>query len=104
MKCYIVTKNEWTSDYTVMPSGIFDFFEDNTLINFTSSYNVIAARLLGLSYPDYLRYCQSIGARIKGKYSYSYPVWTDKAAADKLCNKLNEEWNKVVNECFKGVK
>lgn len=100
MKCYEVVYNEWKMYYTVNPSGIFDFFKDDTLLGYTSSYNILAARLLGLSYPDYLKYCASIGAKLRGSEGYAYPSWKEKTAADKLCKRLNEEWDKVVKECF----
>ena len=41
---------------------------------FKSSYHVIGARLLGFCYPDYLRYCRTLGAEIRGTQGYSFPV------------------------------
>ena len=42
---------------------------------FTSSYHVLAARLLGLSYPDFLKYSQSKGAKLRGRKENYFPVW-----------------------------
>lgn len=80
------------------------YFEDFTLrdadisLYFTSSYNVVPARLLGFTYPDYLRYCRAHGAILKGKDGYTHPVWTDKTDCKKICDLINKEWEKVAKE------
>lgn len=66
------------------------------LSNFTSSYHVLDARLLGLSYPDYLRYSQANHAKLRGRHGYSYPVWQNQKDAQIMCDKLNKEWNKLI--------
>lgn len=57
----------------------------------TGSYNLLPARLLGLSYADYLRFCRDeLGAEIIGKKSM-YPVayFPNKASAVGLVDNLN---------------
>lgn len=72
-----------------------DFIRDNEVI-FSGSFQVLGSRLLGLSYPDYLRFLQSQGATLKGKEGYCYGYFKDKAACQKVCNLLNAKWKKVV--------
>ena len=57
----------------------------------TGSYNLLPARLLGLSYADYLRFCRDeLGAEIIGKKSM-YPVayFPNKTSAEGLIQNLN---------------
>lgn len=72
-----------------------DFIRDNEVI-FYGSFQVLGSRLLGLSYPDYLRFLQSQGATLKGKAGYCYGYFKDKAACQKVCNLLNSKWKEVV--------
>lgn len=66
----------------------------DTFINhgviFHGTFQGIGARLLGLSYPDYLRFLQSNGGILKGKVGTCYAYFKDKAAAQKICNLLNQ--------------
>lgn len=62
---------------------------------FKSSYHVIGARLLGFYYPDYLRYCRTLGAEIRGTQGYSFPIWKTKAGAEKLLSQLKEALKEV---------
>ena len=71
------------------------YFQGEPNLYFTSSYHVVASRILGFSYPDYLRYCRSHGAALRGKQGYSFPVWIDKNECQKICNLLNKEWDKL---------
>lgn len=49
-------------------------FENFPSLSTTGSYNVLPARIFGLSYPQYLRFCRDIiGADIIGK-NHVYPV------------------------------
>lgn len=103
MKIFTIEKNEWSSFYTIAPTKIFDIFDNGELLSYTSSYHVIAARLLGFSYPDYLRYCRSNGAQLKGREGYTFPQWIEKADAQKICDRLNLEWEKLIkNTNLKG--
>lgn len=57
----------------------------------TGSYNLLPARILNLSYADYLRYCRDIcKAEIIGKNS-KYPIayFKDKAEIENLVQTLN---------------
>lgn len=58
----------------------------------TGSYNILPARLLGLSYAWYLRMCRDeLGADIIGKGSlYPVPYFTNKILADQLVKLLNK--------------
>lgn len=67
-----------------------DVIRDNEII-FHGSFQVIASRLLGLTYPEYLRFLQSRGATLKGKQGYCYGYFKDKAACQKICKLLNDK-------------
>lgn len=55
------------------------------------SYNVLCARLLGLDYPTYLRYCRDVfGAELIGKgCRYIYPVFNKDSLTRQLVKTLN---------------
>ena len=72
-----------------------DWVRDNGVI-YRGSFQVLGSRLLGLSYPDYLRYLQSCGGILKGKIGHPYVYFKDKAAAQKVCNLLNQKWAEVL--------
>lgn len=59
------------------------------------SYGVLAARLLGLTYPDYLRYCASNGGTLKGKMGFPITYFKNKKDAEKICKQINIEWDKI---------
>lgn len=65
----------------------------------TGSFNIIAARLMGLSYPQYLRMCRDVfGATIVGKntnYPVAYFDMGDGLLA--LLNSLNKRANCVLS-------
>lgn len=57
---------------------------------FGGSFNILPARILNLSYPDYLRLCRGqFGADLCGKQGYSYPLFT-KENGDRLIKILNK--------------
>lgn len=63
-----------------------------------TSFNILAARLIGMDYPTFLKYIrQEYGAELhgkKGKYiSYSFP---SKSKANELIKLLNIRWNKLL--------
>ena len=77
-------------------------------IRTTGSYNLLPARLLCLSYAEYLRFCRDeLGAEIIGK-KCMYPVayFSDKKAATGLIETLNSrmtiaEYNRTrSNQCI----
>lgn len=60
------------------------------------SYNVLNARLLGLSYCDYLKYCRAQhNGTIRKSSGYPYCVFKDKKNCNDVCNLLNKEWGKI---------
>lgn len=70
-------------------------------LNFTEgSYNVIGARLMGLTYANYLRMCRDIyGAEIVGKGdAYPYPVFKLSRGLEELIDQLNARANLVLWE------
>lgn len=70
-------------------------------LNYTEgSYNVIGARLMGLTYANYLRMCRDIyGAEIVGKGSnYPYPIFKRSKELNDLIEQLNSRANLVLWE------
>lgn len=75
--------------------------EGNLFPNGTSgSYNVFPARLMSLSYADYLRYCRDrLGAELIGKNTrYVVPYFDLTNEARMLVRLLNTRMNYIVNE------
>lgn len=70
---------------------------DDVSFYFTSSYNVPPARLMGFTYPEYLRYCCAHGAHLKGRQGYIHPVWIEKSDCKKVCDTLEKLWTELVN-------
>lgn len=83
------------------PDGTFQVtmrelpFEGNPDIYCKGSYNVIAARLLGFTYPDYLRYCRAHGGILRGKAGYSFCVFKEKKDCDNICRMLNVQMKRL---------
>ena len=70
-------------------------------LNFTEgSYNIIGARLMGLTYAQYLRMCRDVyGAEIIGKGGmYPYPVFKLSRGLEELIDQLNARANLVLWE------
>lgn len=74
-----------------------DWVRDNEII-YRGSFQVVAARILGLSYPDYLKFLQANGGILKGKTGHPYAYFKDKAAAQRICNLLNKYWGELVKQ------
>ena len=70
-------------------------FATNPEIYCKGSYNVLAARLLGFTYPDYLRYCRSLGGILRGREGYTYCVFKDRKVCANLCARLDKEFKRV---------
>ena len=66
----------------------------------TGSFNIIGARLMGLTYAQYLRMCRDVyGAEIIGKGSlYPYPVFKLSQGLTDLIEELNARANLVLWE------
>ena len=75
-------------------------FEKFHLKSTEGSYNIIGARLMGLTYANYLRMCRDIyGAEIIGKDSnYPYPVFKLSQELMDLIEQLNARANLVLWE------
>lgn len=62
----------------------------------SGSFNIVAARILGFTYPDYLRYVrQNHNATLKGKQGYSYAIYKDRKDCVAVVTLLNDAWRKV---------
>lgn len=62
----------------------------------SGSFNIVAARIFGFSYPDYLRYVRdNHNATLKGKQGYSYAVYKDRKDCVAVVTLLNDTWRKV---------
>ena len=58
------------------------------------SYLIFAAKLLGLTYADYLRYCVQCGGAVKGRNAFPVAYFKDKKIAERICLLINKEWDK----------
>ena len=83
-----------------IPDGYYMIKVNTELINLKGargSLNVIPARVCGLAYAEYLRYCRSeFGAELRGKKGYPYPVFKNKSNAQKLSKQLSERFNALI--------
>ena len=59
------------------------------------SWSVLPARLLGLSWPNYLRYCMKCGADVKGK-NHHYPIIHWKEKNKDFLDELNKRANYLI--------
>ena len=78
-----------------------DFHEKNPTFILHYSYAILAARLLGFTYPDYLRYCAVQGGSLRGATGFPHVVFKDKKDAEKICKLINTEWDKFYNTYWK---
>ena len=68
------------------------------------SYNIVGARVLGLSYPQYLRFLRDeFGAKLKGKVGYSYAIWENEEDCKKAVNEINSHWKKIKDTVIKNL-
>ena len=59
------------------------------------SWAVLPARLFGLSWPDYLRYCVQSGAKVRGR-EHIYPMIIWDIPNKIFINELNERANALL--------
>lgn len=63
---------------------------------------ICQARILGLSYPDYIEFCKKNygGSVNESKYGFVSPVirFSNKTLAESLCLLLNKRWGEKFNE------
>lgn len=90
MKAFSVDLSPITEKYKIVFSDeVYSYFSG---INFAGR---IPARVLGLSFCDYLRFARDVhNATICGKTGYPYLVFEDKKNAQKLADLLNLYWVK----------
>ena len=89
MKDYFVFKEVNKDKWIINP--IYDNFSSNKICG---SYNLIACRISGLNWVQWLKCCKQNGAEIYGKGSL-YPVVYWKSPNKSFLNKLNERANKI---------
>jgi len=75
-------------------------FNKLPLTSTNGSYNVLSARLLGLTYADYLRYCRDVcGAELVGKGClYPVPYFQKGTKMESLIKLLNFNIEKIFEE------
>ena len=84
MKEYFVFRETSNKGWQIVPN--YDIL-GTTSVN--GSYNVLAARFMGVSWPNWLRLCRNNGANLCGKNAmYTVAIW----------NKPNKEFLKQLNE------
>lgn len=59
------------------------------------SFNVLPARLLHMTYPDYLKYLRANGGELHGRTGYVFVVFKNKSICQKFCDRLNKEWDRI---------
>ena len=89
---FIVREN-WDGVYQIVNDESLFATNDRTVFG---SYGVIQAKILGFTYPNFLRYCRAnFNGLLRGREGYSYCVFKNKVDASRLCGLLNQEFNKV---------
>ena len=81
--------------YVIRPN-----FDKLPLYYTTGSYNVIMARIMGITYANYLRLCRDeYGAEIVGKNSM-YPVayFTEEKRVKELVKELDKRVGRILNK------
>lgn len=70
------------------------------------TFNAIAARLFGLSYPNYLRFMRdNYNGTIIGRQGYSYITFKNSSDCDRAVKELNRRWDIILKERTKrGLK
>ena len=96
MKSYFVYRESSNNGWTICP--VWDEFwtEGKPIMG---SFSLLACRISGLSWPQWLRYCRQNGASLYGKgHKYVSAVW--KEPNKDFLNKLNQRANelaKIIN-------
>ena len=58
----------------------------------STSYSVLAARLLGMNYIDYCKYLAVNGAELRNKKGYPIAYFKNKEDAAKICEMINKQY------------
>ena len=71
---------------------LYDEIKNKIDTHTIKTYNILPARIYGLSYPDFLRYGRDkFNGLIIGKNSkYPYLIFKDKKDCNKICQELNK--------------
>lgn len=73
-----------------------ELFEEGELKDFSSSYHVVGARLLGLPYHEYLLYmAKKYNGMLRGRRGYCHVTFREQNDCIKACDELEWEWRKV---------
>lgn len=94
MKAFYCCDMYNTGDYSVRFSEeIYSFFGWTT-----SSYVIVPARILGLSFAEYLRFARDkFDGILDGKSSkYVTVTFKDKSKCEELCKVLNKRWREMM--------
>lgn len=88
-----------TSTDGVWKIGIDELDWITELNPYPCSFVVLPARLLGMKYTDYLRWCRSKGGELRGKTGYTIVYFKDKNTCKEICDMINKEWKGVEKVC-----
>lgn len=103
MRAFKITEGIDNNTYMV---GLEDWIY-NLIIPYhiSGSYNIIAARILGFSYSDYLLYVRdNYNATLRGPKGYSYAIYKNKNDCYNIVKLLNEFWNKIEKDLIEKLK
>lgn len=91
MKTWFWWREEPDGTFAILP--MYKNFPEDWCI--MGSWSVLPARLLGLSWPDYLRFCIQQGATVTGK-NHLYPIIKWKKKNEALMAELNKRANILI--------
>lgn len=98
MKSYFIFRETSNNGWSICPVHTAFLGEDLSK-SINGSFALLACRVSGLSWPQWLRYCRQNGATLYGK-GHKYPVAIWKEPNKDFLNKLNVRANelaKVIN-------
>ena len=91
-------KNQDNTRYLIALQNFL--FETGDNYSFTGSYNVFFARLLDVSYPEYLLICEAMGADMQSPVGYTYPSFDKAEDGYHIAYALTNRWN-AIKDYFK---
>ena len=91
MKTYFAFEHTSNNGWTIRPVHK-EFLGENLDKSIKGSFNLLACRVSGLSWPQWLRYCRQHGAKLYGKgHKYPVAVWSE--PNPEFLNILNQRAN-----------
>ena len=66
------------------------FHEDFPQFVCHQSYGIFAARLVGMTYPTFLRYCAAHGGELQGKRGYPVSYFAKRSDAEVIVKEINK--------------